>query len=332
MPFSVKDLSEEHRKKVSKKKKASFRKPMLAKLTHDHFSDKDWIYERKLDGERCVAVKNKSKIKLYSRNHKSLNSQYPEIVEALSKQKTDRFVIDGEIVAFEGEQTSFSRLQARMQLKSVQKARKTGVAVYYYVFDIMQTGKHIVEKIPLFERKKVLNGTVSSGNKIRVIQYRREDGIKYYKKACKKGWEGVIAKLGGGPYLHKRSTDWLKFKCVNEQELVIGGYTDPKGSRVGFGGLLLGFYKKGKLHYAGKVGTGFDDKTLKKLKKKLKDIETKKKPFKDSKIPKKGVNWVKPKLVAQIGFTEWTSDDRLRHPRFLGLRHDKSPKKVKKEG
>ncbi len=313
-------------------KQPRFRKPMLAKLTHDHFSDPEWIYERKLDGERCIVVRSGKKVTLYSRNRKKLNDTYPELVTELARQPSKQFVVDGEIVAFKGNVSSFERLQARMKIKDPEEARKSSVAVYLYVFDVVHAEGYDVDKLPLKQRKAILKKLHSPTNRIRMTRYRRESGEALLKEACKKGWEGLIAKDFGATYAHSRSGNWLKFKCGNRQELVIGGFTDPKGERTGFGALLLGYYKYDKLQYAGKVGTGFDDATLSELGERLQSLERQTSPY-DSKHPTdKNVHWVTPRLVAEIGFTEWTRDNRLRHPRYLGLRRDKKARSVVKEG
>jgi ATP-dependent DNA ligase len=155
--------------------------------------------------------------------------------------------------------------------------------------------------------------------------------VAFYKEACRQGLEGLIAKRRDSTYQHRRSPDWLKFKCVNEQELVIGGFTDPQRSRVGFGALLVGYYEDGKLRYAGKVGTGFDTETLMQLRRKFERRAVARSPFTEEVVKEKGAHWVRPELVAQIGFTEWTRDGKLRHPRFIGLRTDKSAREVVRE-
>ncbi|MGD8922747.1 MAG: non-homologous end-joining DNA ligase [Candidatus Zixiibacteriota bacterium] len=304
---------------------------MLAKLTDERFSKDNWIFERKLDGERCLAVSKNGRVRLYSRNKKKLNDTYPEIADALEEQDTTGYIVDGEIVAFEGNRTSFARLQNRMQIKDRQEARESRTAVYYYVFDVLYADRHDVTNVPLSDRKTILKNLLNYNDPLRLTPYRKRAGEKYFREACRKGWEGVIAKRFDAPYSHNRSGDWLKFKCVNEQELVIGGFTEPQGSRIGFGALLVGYYKNRKLRYAGKVGTGYDDNTLRRLKKKLSDLERKTNPFAGEDIQEKRVHWVTPDLVAQVGFTEWTEDGKLRHPRFLGLRNDKDPSKVVRE-
>jgi bifunctional non-homologous end joining protein LigD len=303
---------------------------MLATLTHDTFSDPGWIYERKLDGVRCLVFRQGRQVRLVSRNRKAMNDTYPELVEALSAQACSDFVADGEIVAFEGNRTSFSRLQGRLGLQDPEEARRSGIAVYLYLFDLLHLEGHDVTPLPLRDRKRLLKRALDFEGRLRFTPHRVEQGQAFLEEACEKGWEGVIAKRADAPYRHSRSRDWLKFKCVNRQELVIGGYTDPKGSRVGFGALLVGYYERGELRYAGKVGTGYDDETLEALGSRLERLERESAPF-ESTPREKGVHWVRPELVGEFGFTEWTEDGKLRHPRFVGLRNDKDPKEVRRE-
>ncbi len=331
MSSDLKRISEEGREKAKRVAQPEWMSPMLAKLTDERFSKDNWIFERKLDGERCLAVSKNGKVRLYSRNKKKLNDTYPEIVDALEEQNPTGYIVDGEIVAFEGNRTSFARLQNRMQIRNRQEARDNRTAVYYYIFDVLYAERHDVTNVPLKDRKKLLKVLLSFDDPLRLTSYRKRAGEKYYREACRKGWEGVIAKRLDAPYSHSRSSDWLKFKCVNEQELVIGGFTEPQGSRIGFGALLVGYYEDKKLRYAGKVGTGFDDNTLRRLKKRLSDLERKTSPFAEEDIREKRVHWVTPDLVGQIGFTEWTEEGKLRHPRFLGQRDDKDPSKVVRE-
>jgi DNA ligase D-like protein (predicted ligase) len=327
-PFT--DLPEAQREKLEKQSHPDWTAPMLARLTHDHFSDPDWIFERKLDGERALAFRDGARTRLLSRNRKELGDTYPEVVEALASQAADDFVVDGEVVAFEGNVTSFSRLQGRMQTRDQEAARNSGVAVYYYVFDLVHLAGRGLEQLPLRSRKALLKKNLNFSNRLRFSAHRNERGKALLKDACRRGWEGLIAKRADSSYQHGRSSDWLKFKCSAGQELVIGGYTSPKGTREGFGALLLGYYEDGSLRYAGRVGTGFDDELLRRLKKKMDRIRRKTSPF-DEEIKAGDVTWVAPKLVAEIGFTEWTGSGKLRHPRFLGLRRDKSAREVVRE-
>jgi DNA ligase D-like protein (predicted ligase) len=324
-------LPENERKKLRKKKLPPWTAPMLATLTDERFSDPDWIFERKLDGERVLVLCQGKRVRLLSRNKKLLNNTYPELIDAYRKQPNGSFIVDGEVVAFQGRITSFSRLQGRMKLIDPEEARKSRIAIYHYLFDLLFLDGYDTTRLPLRHRKMLLRKALKFTGPLRFSAHRTEKGEKLYKEACKAGLEGLIAKNADSEYVHSRSRDWLKFKCVNEQEFVVGGYTDPKGSRVGFGALLVGCYKGKQLKYAGMVGTGYDDELLRGLGKKLRKIEKDAPPFSKDSLPKKNVHWVKPKLVGQVGFTEWTGDGKLRHPRFKGLRRDKKPKDVVRE-
>tara|TARA_R110000823_G_scaffold27609_16_gene80456 strand:- start:24259 stop:25266 length:1008 start_codon:yes stop_codon:yes gene_type:complete len=318
------------RDKLKKTSPPGWVSPMLATLTHEHFSDPDWIYERKLDGERALAFRSRDKTRLMTRNRKNINANYPEILDAL-KRLDGEFIVDGEIVAFEGRLTSFSRLQERMQITDADKARASNVKVWYYVFDILYLDGYRLERLPLRSRKKLLRAAIDFGGPLRFTGHRNRNGETFLQEACDKGWEGLIAKDAASGYAHARSRSWLKFKCGNSQELVIGGFTAPKGSRVGFGALLVGYYDGDDLCYAGKVGTGYDDDFLQQFHARLERIARKTSPFSKGK-PKGGdITWVKPELVGEFGFTEWTRDGKLRHPRFLGLRRDKPAKQVVRE-
>jgi ATP-dependent DNA ligase len=224
-------LAEEYRERL-RPAKAEFIAPMLATLTTSYFSDAGWLFERKLDGVRTLAVRAGHGTRLYSRNHKPMNAPYPEIAEALGAQAPDGMVADGEIVAFDGDQTSFSMLQARIGLSDPNRARATGVPVILYLFDLLVLDGYDLTGLPLRERKRLLGEAVDFADPIRFSEHRDTDGQAYLKQACAAGWEGLIAKRGDAAY-HPgaRSKDWLKFKCVHEQELVIGGFTDPAGSR-----------------------------------------------------------------------------------------------------
>ncbi|MGD8822730.1 MAG: non-homologous end-joining DNA ligase [Anaerolineales bacterium] len=326
-------LSDDVRKKLIEKKQPRWIQPMLATLTHDRFSDEDWIYERKFDGERCLVFSAGDDVRLMSRNQKKLNDQYPELVDAFEAQSTSNFIADGEIVTFDGKVTSFSRLQERMHIHNPDEARKSKVPVYIYLFDMPYLEGHDLSQLPLRARKKLLKKAFDYKDPLRFTEHRNRQGEKYFHEACSKGWEGIIAKKDDAEYVHSRSKNWLKFKCVAEQEFVVGGYTEPNGKRIGFGALLVGYYQGDKLRYAGKVGTGYDDDTLRRLHKKMVDLKQNSTPFDEPKddLPHTEVHWIQPKLVAQIGFEEWTQHDRLRQPRYLGLRDDKSAQDVVRE-
>ncbi len=304
--------------------------PMLATLVDEAFSDPDWIYERKLDGQRVLAFRDGDEVRLLSRNRESAATAFPEIVEALAAVDLERFVIDGEVVAFEGDVTSFQRLQGRIHVADPDEARATGIAVHLYCFDVLHADGHDVGDVPLRDRKRLLRSMFDWDDPIRFTPHRNAEGEAYLEEACDRGWEGLIAKDATAPYVHARSRRWQKFKCVHRQELVIGGFTDPRGERIGFGALLVGHHRDGDLVYAGKVGTGFDEETLADLGARLADLEVDASPF-DVGGPPDDAHWIRPELVAEIGFTEWTSAGRLRHPRFLGLRTDKDPADVVRE-
>jgi DNA ligase D-like protein (predicted ligase) len=299
--------------------------PMKAVLADKPFSDPNWIFERKLDGIRCLATRDASGVQLMSRTGRRMNHEYPALVEALGREPSEDFIADGEIVAFENGITSFSRLQRRGRER---------VPVFLYLFDLPRHEGEDIRQLPLRERKARLRRALEFGGPIRYTPHRNgEHGEELYRQACEKGLEGVIAKRADSPYRSGgRSRDWLKLKCHAEQELVIGGYTAPKGSRTEFGALLVGHYDdRGVLRYAGKVGTGFDHHTLRELGERLRKLEQDESPFEPFKPVPPGTHWVRPELVAQIGFTEWTRDGRLRHPRYLGLRDDKPARDVVRE-
>jgi DNA ligase D-like protein (predicted ligase) len=296
---------------------------MKAVLTDDRFDDPDWIYERKLDGIRCVAIRDGGDTRLLSRNDLSLNERYPEVARALDAQATMQFVVDGEVVALDRGQTSFAKLAARGHHY---------VPVYLYLFDILWLDGRDVRDLPLRVRKRLLRDALRFGGPLRLVPHRNGKGVAYFEEACRKGWEGLIAKRADSRYVSTRSKDWLKFKCAQGQELVIGGFTAPQGSRTDFGALLLGVYEGDELRYAGKVGTGFDTETLHELGATLRGLGRETSPFADAaSIKERHVTWVTPQLVAEVGFTEWTRDGRLRHPRFLGLRDDKAAREVVRE-
>jgi bifunctional non-homologous end joining protein LigD len=308
----------------------AWRRPLLATLADAPFSDPDWIFEPKFDGVRAIAVRDGAETHLISRNEKVMDPAYPELVEALGALGRERFVVDGEIVAFEDGRTSFSRLQQRMGLQDPERARRTGVTVYLYLFDLLNLDGYDTTDLPLRDRRALLRDELGSSDPIRFSAHRNEHGEAYFEAACAEGWEGLIAKRADSTYRSGRSRDWLKLKCVNEQEFVIVGFTEPSGSRQGFGALLVGYHDDDGLRYAGKVGTGYSDRLLRELRADLDDLVRDQPPVIDE-VREKGAHWVEPRLVAAVGFTEWTGDGRLRHPRFEGLRDDKDPSEIVRE-
>lgn len=306
--------------------RATWQPPMLAQAAKisDHRSSggrDDWVYERKLDGLRTIAVRNGDETQLWSRNHQQFTRRFPEVVTALGNLAAGSFTIDGEIVAFDGERTSFGLLQ-----------RGTGSVPIYFAFDLLQLLGRDTTGLPLADRKRLLAQALQGApDNVRTVDALDGDADRLLAEACRSGWEGLVAKRPGSAYRAGRSSDWLKLKCSASQELVVGGWTDPSGSRTGLGALLLGYYDEGgALRYAGKVGTGFNEAELRALRARLDDLVAERCPFADP-VPVKGSHWSRPELVAAVSFTEWTSDGRLRHPSYDGLREDKDPPHVRRE-
>jgi len=303
-------------------KSAAFVPPMLAKLVSAAPAGDGWVYERKLDGLRCIAVKSGERVELWSRSQQSFSTRFAGLVDAVRRLNVDDVVLDGEIVALEGDRTSFALLQ---------RPGSTATPVLY-AFDVLHLRGDDVRNRPLLERKKLL-GTVIKGTGagvLRRVRHVEGDPVALLRQACADGWEGLIAKRADGPYRSGRSSDWLKLKCSAGQELVIGGWTEPRGARAHFGALLVGYYDDGGLRYAGKVGTGFDAATLADLHRRMVARERSTSPFADP-VRERAAHWTEPELVANFGFTEWTADGKLRHPRYEGLRPDKSARSVTRE-
>jgi bifunctional non-homologous end joining protein LigD len=328
MTSALDRLSPTARERLRRREPPEWTSPMLAVLTRERFSDSGWVFERKLDGERCLAFRLGAGLRLLSRTRQRLNDTYPELVVPLESQPSDDFIVDGEIVAFERGRTSFERLQRRIELHDPRQALATGVAVFYYVFDLLRLDGYDTSGLALRDRKRLLRDAFGFGGRLRRLPHRNRDGDGLYRDACRRGWEGLIAKRVDSAYQHGRSEDWLKFKCVLEQEFVIGGWTDPTGTRVGLGALLIGYYDQGRLRYAGKVGTGYTQAVLRDLRSRLDRLARDEPPFERDGLPKSRVHWVRPELVAQIAYSELTRDGKLRQPRYLGLRTDKRPREV----
>jgi len=293
---------------------------MLAKLVTDAPSDGGWVYERKLDGLRCIAVRRGDVVELWSRSRQPFTARFGGIADGVGRVPADRVVLDGEIVALEGDRTSFALLQ---------RPGSTATPVLF-VFDVLHLDGEDLTGLPLVERKQRLGKLIGERGVVRRVRHLEGDPMDLLRQACGDGWEGLIAKRADGPYRSGRSSDWLKLKCSASQELVIGGWTDPKGSRSAFGALLVGYHDDAGLRYAGKVGTGFDTATLAEVHRLLTERARDTSPFVD-RVREKGAHWAEPELVANIAFTEWTDDGKLRHPRFEGLRPDKDPRTVVRE-
>jgi bifunctional non-homologous end joining protein LigD len=276
---------------------------MAATLTQERFTGPEWIFERKFDGIRMLAFKKGADVNLYSRNR--LPQHYPAVAEAIARLPVRDVILDGE-----ASWDSTSRIA-------------------YHVFDILWIDGQSVMTLPLDERRALLQDLPLRPPLGRVSEI---TGEKPWERACREGWEGVIAKLRTSPYEHRRSPHWLKMKCEASQELVVGGFTDPQGSRVGLGALLVGYFDGDDLAFAGKIGTGFDTKLLLELRARLDKLEIPKTPFTKGKgLPRLRVHWVKPEVVVQVSFIEWTRHGKLRHPRLIGVRYDKSAREVVRE-
>jgi bifunctional non-homologous end joining protein LigD len=288
--------------------------------------------ERKLDGVRCLAFRRGAQLALRSRNRADRSATYPELIEPLAHQASEDFVVDEEVVAFKGRKTSFSLLQQRMGATTLEAARRSPVAIYYYLFDVLHLNGYDTTTLMLRDRKALLEAAFVFADPVRVSRHWKTHGERYLQRACRLGWEGLITKRAGSTYQRRRSRDWLKFKCANKHELVIGGFTAPQGRRIGFGAVLVGYYEDGDFRYARKVGTGYTEQTLRTLSNRLARLKQARPPFTDSHtIRERHATWVKPSLVAEIAFTEWTRDDKLRHPRYSGLRSDRPAQDVVRE-
>ena len=316
-------VPEGHRRLVRKRKQPEWIQPMLATLTDAYFSDRDWIFEPKLDGVRCLAFKKGKRVRLMSRNRLSLNDRYPDVVEAVAALDVPEAILDGEVAVVSAGVSRFQSLQRHLL--------EGGGELTYFVFDAPHLGGYSIEDLPMLLRKELVASVVSPAKRIELVSHEVESGEAYLAEACEKGWEGLIAKRADAPYVRGRSKEWLKFKCSEEQEFVVGGFTDPQGARVGFGALLVGYYEDGELRYAGKVGTGYNTPLLLSLTEQLEPLERSDPPFAGKPPARKNVHWVDPEMVVQVGFSEWTRDGRLRHPRFLGVRDDKAPDEVVRE-
>lgn len=307
---------------------------MKARLTDAFPASGDWRVEIKLDGIRAVAVLAEGKTRLYSRNRLDLGGRFPEIVSALQDLALRAAVLDGEVVALDAKgRSSFQLLQQR---------GKSSAPLFYYLFDLLQLDGKDLKGAPLEARRGLLRELMEDVSEpLRFSADIRGESKLLIEQARKLGLEGLIVKRAGSTYeAGRRSGAWLKLKILNQQELVIGGYTEPKGGRKHFGALLVGYFRSGKLIYASKVGTGFDEETLRTLSVQLKKLETDKCPFQN--LPETGPlglspaemrrsRWVRPRLIAEIRFSEWTEDGHLRQPVFLGLRLDKKAKDVVRE-
>jgi DNA ligase D-like protein (predicted ligase) len=287
--------------------------PMAATLTQERFTGPEWIFERKLDGIRLLAFRYGPDVRLLSRNRLPQNASYPSIVKAIASLPVTDVILDGEATGVWGPSAS----------------RGTPGRVAYHVFDILWHDGRDVRSLPLSDRR-VLLGTLPLRSPLERVDSLTD--ARPWERACQEGWEGVIAKRRDAPYEHRRSPHWLKMKCEATQELVVGGFTDPQGGRVGLGALLVGYFAHDDFVFAGKVGTGFDTMLLLDLRGRLDKLEVAGPPFtKAIGLPRLRAHWVRPEIVVQVAFIEWTVHGKLRHPRLLGVRTDKAARDVVRE-
>jgi len=307
--------------------------PMLAIPTARAFDNPDWLFEIKWDGYRAVAFIEEGRVRLMSRSQNDLTAQFPELGALPQFVKAERAILDGEIVALDDEgRPSFSLMQQRTGFQPGKRRlpRREGVPVIYYAFDLLYLDGLDLRRVALERRKQLLQERIVAGGVIQFSDHYAEKGLDLFEAAKQRGLEGIVAKKRGGAYQEKRSSDWLKIKITQRQECVIGGYTDPEGSREYFGALVLGLYdRKARLIHVGQVGTGFDQKTLKEMFGRMQPLKTKQNPFYGEIGGLRKVQFVRPELVAEIKFAEWTHETaeggmKLRAPVFMGLRADKS--------
>jgi bifunctional non-homologous end joining protein LigD len=296
--------------------------PQLATLVRNAPTGSEWLHEIKFDGYRMVCRKNGQRVELVSRNDIDWTARFAWLADAVRALKFDQAILDGEVCAL--------RPDGRSDFQELQNAMKAGRAqkMVYYVFDVLFADGYDLTRVPLLQRKRYLQRLVSRGKgNIVYSAHVVGNGDDYFREACRLGLEGIISKRSDRPFYAGRSADWLKVKCQRREEFVVGGFTDPAGSRIGFGSLLVGYHDdERRLRYAGRVGTGFDTSALRQLTARLESLEQNQSPFADLRTKTgdaRHAHWVMPKLVAQVEFTEWTADGRLRHPSFQGLREDK---------
>jgi bifunctional non-homologous end joining protein LigD len=307
---------------------------MLATLAERPFSGKDWLFEVKYDGVRVLAHRLGEAVELYGRSGQVITGRYPELVGALRALPVEAFLIDGEIAALdESGKPSFERLQARMHLTSPRDTARAAAAVPVIgiFFDCLALDGHDLRRLPLLDRKECLRLLLPPLGPVRYGDHVLEHGEAFFEAASAERLEGIVAKKVKSLYVGGRSREWIKVKCLRRQEFVIGGYTDPQGGRSYFGALHVGIYDGPRLVYVSKVGTGFDEASLKTLWEALQPLGRPTSPFAIGAPTGRGHHWVEPKLVCEVRFTEWTKEGGIRHPAFLGLRADKRPEECRRE-
>lgn len=303
-------------------------RPMLATLVDRPFSDPDWLFETKWDGARTICFIRKGRTRFVSRSQIEMTRQYPELANIASCIRAKEAVIDGEIVALdETGVPRFQLLQPRLGRKNLHGIERFAAQsrLVVYLFDLLYLDGLDLTRCSLLDRKKILERILQPSNQVRFSDHIVGEGELLFREVAKIPLEGIVAKRIKSAYVQRRSYDWLKLKTIHESEVVIGGFTDPRKSRSHFGALVVGLYKGSELYYVGHVGGGFKLKTLKQVYKLMLPLLTRRCPFVEKPVTNEPVQWVAPKLVAQVRFSEWTADKRMRQPIFLGLREDKQP-------
>ena len=301
--------------------------PMLATLVDDPFSDPEWIFETKWDGFRSICFISDGQARFVSRNQIEMTPQYPELHEVAKQIGAKQAILDGEIVALdEHGMPRFQLLQPRVGRKSGVDALRGKGQIVYFVFDLLYADGYDLRNCTVVERKAKLAQILHPANFIKLSEHVQGNGEAFFREIEKFHLEGMIAKRATSKYLPKRSTDWLKVKTIMRSEVVVGGYTQPRGARSYFGALVCGLYRDNKLHYIAHVGGGFNERKLASIYKLMQPLKSDKSSFVDAPKTNEPVQWIKPRLVAEVKFSEWTADHRLRHPVFVGLREDKDPK------
>ncbi len=308
--------------------------PMKAAIAERPPRGEDWLFEVKWDGVRAIAFVDREEVRLQSRTGHRCERQYPELSTIHHQLAGEQVVLDGEIAVLDDKGVSqFHLIQPRIANTDpntvAHLARSTPVV--YYAFDLLYLDGYDLRSVPLIQRKELLQQVLTPGGSVRISEAFPGAGEEMLEAARATGLEGLLAKRAGSRYESRRSSDWLKIKIVNEQEFVIGGFTEPQGDRSHFGALVLGVYDGKKLRWVGNAGTGFNQKSLASLYEKLSPLITKTCPFDERPKPDRGMTWVKPELVCQVKYAIWTQDNRLRAPVFIGLRDDRNPKEVIRE-
>lgn len=322
--------------------------PMLAKTAEAPFSAPGWLFERKLDGERTIARVAHGEVEFLTRNGSDLAPTFPELVDHLKRLSGDAtrrhgssmagpvpWMADGEIVAMDDGVSSLPHLQERFEASIPPTEHSPAHRIAYHIFDLIHLDGWDLTGLALTTRKRLLQEFLPDSDPIHLVDHMVEEGKALFETAREKGWEGIVGKRMDSAYVPGRSGHWRKLRCIGRHDLVIGGYTQPQGRRIGFGAVLVGYYDEdGHLRYAGKVGSGFTVRTLESLSKALRRLHRKTSPFRPAgagDVPRNGVQWVSPRLVADFAFSEWPPAGKLRHPRYRGLRRGKPAREVIRE-